>query len=193
GDTGGVHGGAFTEDEDGAVAPLIVQGEAGRRGNGGVAVAQGDGLEVVVHPLPELAFTVIGLGLIEARELRVHVHDLLSVGVLWRGDRLDDPYFARLPAIVGVPVRGVVEVNDGELGVALGLGIPRRLGGVGHHQQLALAEQFVLRVPAWVRVEDLDIVRELIGAANRVHPGAAGQATGTPYRFHVGPGVFELR
>src|SRR5690606_31570151 len=77
GDTGGVHGGAFTEDEDGAVAPLIVQGEAGRRGNGGVAVAQGDGLEVVVHPLPELAFTVIGLGLVEARELRVHVHDLL--------------------------------------------------------------------------------------------------------------------
>src|SRR5690606_33825004 len=48
GDTGGVHGGAFTQDEDGAVAPLVIQGEAGCRGNGGVAVAQGDGLEVVV-------------------------------------------------------------------------------------------------------------------------------------------------
>ena len=174
------------------MAALVVDGEAGGGNDADVAILGGDGLQVVVHPLPELALPIIGLGLVEAGELGVHVHHLLAVGMLRRRGRLDHPDLARLPLVLRVPVRPVVQVDHRELGVAGGLLVPGLAGGVGHRQDPALAEQLVLRVPGRVGVEDLDVVAELVGAADRVHPGAAGQPAGAPHRLHVGPGILQL-
>src|SRR5690606_7163150 len=168
--TGGIQTGT-AEDEGRTMAPLIVDGEARRRDNTDITILGLDGLQVVVHPFPELSLAVRGFGLIEAWELHIHIHDLPAVRMLWRRNRFHYPYLTGLPLIFWVPVGPVIQVHHREFGITRGAGIPGLTSRVSHRKDPALAQKLVFGVPAWVGVENLDIVVKLVGAANRVHPG----------------------
>src|SRR5690554_5088784 len=147
--------GAGIDQRDRGVVALEI--DHGTHGGTDIAIDRvGVGMEL--HEFPELALAVVGLAVVDARVLGVDVQHLLAVRVDRRGDGLDHVDFTHFVAVADdVPVRRVRVHHRVALGEALAALVPDigPLLARGHRQDVALAQQPVLGIPAGTRVEYL--------------------------------------